>query len=346
MNENARLEQLLVRAERLRVAGLGFDELRELGRLYRLGSARLSRLRERGDDPEAERHLNALCVRAYGVLYASAEPRSERALGARLASALARTWHAQALAWALLLFGALIGLSLASSSSEALYALVPESLGYSDGGLEALASSAEARAEFLRRERTPAPANAVFGSFLFANNTRVGLTAFATGLLAGVPTALLQVYNGLTLGALASIFLRDAARLDFAAWILPHGVPELTAITLCAAAGLLLGSAVAAPGRDGRAAALRREADSALLLFGASIPLFLVAAGVESFVRESALGTAPRLAIAAVFAALELALLATSRRLALRHPASAAWLAELTAPRRSAAPGIDSGAAP
>jgi uncharacterized membrane protein SpoIIM required for sporulation len=334
MDEIERMEQLLLRAERLRASGLGFDELRELGRLYRLGSARLSRLRERGDDPETIRHLNAICVRAYGVLYAErGAERGERAFGARLADAIARTWHAQALAWALLLFGVLIGAALGASSDEALYALVPESLGYSDGGLEALASSPEARAEFLRRERTPAGVSAAFGSMLFANNTRVGLLSFASGMLAGVPTVLLQVYNGVVLGALTSVFARDPLPIAFAAWILPHGVPELTAISLCAAAGLLLGSAIAAPGRDGRAAALRRQADPALLLFGASIPLFFAAALVESFVRESALGTGVRFVVAGGFAALELAFLTLSRRLALRRHITASWLAELTAPR-------------
>ena len=303
MDEVARMEHLLGRAERLKASGLGFDELRELGRLYRISSARLSRLRERGNDPELIRYVNSLCVRAYGVLYAGRDAGSARSpLRGRLATAIAHTWHVQALAWALLLFGVLIGAALGAADEQALYALVPESLGYSDGGLEALVNSAEARAEFLAREQTPAAKNALFGSLLFANNTRVGLLSFATGILAGVPTVLLQVYNGLVLGALTSVFARDPLPIDFAAWILPHGVPELTAISLCAAAGLLLGIAVASPGRDGRAAALKRAADPALLLFGASIPLFFVAALVESFVRESALSTAARLSVAGGFA--------------------------------------------
>ena len=340
MDEFARMEHLLDRAERLRVAGLGFDELRELGRLYRLAVARLSRLRERGDDPETIRHVNGLCIRAYGVLYAERRAkRGERALGAWLADAIARSWHAQALAWALLLFGALIGGALTTRSSEVLYALMPSSLGYSEGGLEALVESAEARAEFLARESTPAGQNAMFGSHLFANNTRVGLTSFAAGVLAGVPTALLQVYNGMLLGALGAVFLRDPLPIEFAAWILPHGIPELTALSLCAAGGLLLGAAVAAPGRDGRAAALRRDGEVALLLFGASLPLFLLAALVESFVRESALGTDVRLAIAGSFAALELGYLIACRRLALRRGVRADWLGELTAPLRNASPG-------
>jgi uncharacterized membrane protein SpoIIM required for sporulation len=331
MDELTHLEGLLGRAERIRVRGLAFDELRDMGRLYRIAAARLARQRARGDDPETLRHLNALCVRAFGLLYA--RRRSRRSLRwlllERLPDALARTWRAQALAWGLLAAGAVLGGSLGARDDDAIYSLVPSSLGYEGGGLESLVHSPEARASFLAREEQPAVRNAFFGSALFAHNTQLGLLSFATGILAAVPTVLLQTYNGLVLGAFASIFLRDPRPVEFAAWILPHGIPELTAITLCAAAGLLLGGAVAAPGREGRAQALRAATDPALLLFGASIPLFAAAAGVESFVRESELGTAPRLAVAGSFAVLLGLGLAGVRRLARRRDRDLAWLVEL-----------------
>ena len=358
----ARFAELLDRAERVRLSGLAFGDLRELGRLYRACAARLARLRDRGDDPEAIRHLNALCVRGYGLLYVAPGRRSGgRAwLFERLPRALARTWHAQCLAWALLFAGMGIGWALGARDDAAVYALVPAGLGYEDGGLSALVETPEARAKFLAREESPAHQNAMFGSQLFSHNTQVGLLSFAAGILAGVPTCLLQLYNGLTLGAFASIFLRDPWPVEFFAWILPHGVPELTAITLCAAAGLLLGLAVAAPGRGGRAAALREALDPALLLFGASIPLFAAAAVVESFVRESALGTAPRLAVAAAFLALLGLALAGVRRAARARSVDTGWLGELAAtggvaapagdaviaPARSAAPGTGSAAGP
>jgi len=344
LDEIERFEALLGRAERLRVASLGFDELRELGRLYRLASARLARLRHRADDPEATHHLNSLTVRAYGLLYASRGTGGAPAasLGERLAGALAGTWQVQAAAWALLLLGALIGAGLALRDDQALYALVPDALGYSDAGLEALAHSPEARREFLAREETPGAVNALFGASLFAHNTQVGLLSFAAGILAGVPTVLLQVYNGLLIGAFASIFLRDPRPVGFAAWILPHGIPELTAITLCAAAGLLLGLAVASPGRLGRRNALRAALDPTLLLVGSSLPLFALAAAVESFVRESILSTAARLTIAGSFALLLGAGLLAVRRLARRREVELTWLRELTGPLPGAAPDTDS----
>jgi uncharacterized membrane protein SpoIIM required for sporulation len=342
----ARFEALLDDCERLRVAQLPFDELRELGRLYRRHAAELARIRNRDDDPEAVRHLNALCVRAYTHLYPSPPPEKDRAAGffARLPFAVARTWRPQLLAWTLLLLGLVLGAALEAHDPEAIYALIPRSLGYSTGQLDRLVSSPESRAEFLAGDETPVMANALFGSFLFAHNTRVGFLSFATGMLAGVPTILLQVYNGLLVGALASVFFSDPWPLEFLAWILPHGIPEFTAITLCAAGGLLLGGAVALPGRRRRRDTLRDAVEPALLLVGAAIPLFVVAALIESFVRESALATGTRLGVAAAMLALLMGASLYVRRVATRVETDTDWLYELSAPLRSESPG--SGSAP
>ncbi|MDJ0867255.1 MAG: stage II sporulation protein M [Myxococcota bacterium] len=330
-SELEHFETLLERAERLRVRNLPFRDLRELARLYRRQTARLARLRQRGDDPEALRYLNALCVRAYAHLgVAPPEPARSGSLLGEIARALARTGWAQALAWLLLAVGVYVGATLSAADPRAVQALVPASLGYGPGHLDRLLDSPEARAEFLARDETPFVSNFLFGSQLFVHNTRVGLLAFAAGILAGLPTVLLGVYNGLMLGAFGAIFLRPPLQIEFLAWILPHGVPELTAIALCVAAGLVLGRAVAAPGRRERRVALREAAESALLLFGAAIPLFFAAAWIESFVRESALGTGVRLAVAGAMLALVLALLAATRRAMRRHPGDAAWLREIS----------------
>jgi uncharacterized membrane protein SpoIIM required for sporulation len=329
----ATFEKLLARCERLRPGGLSFDELRELARRYRATLARLARLREQGDDDEAIRHLNSLCARAHAHLAITpAAAVSGPPLLARIPEALARTWWAQLSAWALLILGITAGAALVSNDPRAVYGLVPATLGYEPDVLDRLLSSPEARAHFLARSETPASANLLFGSWLFANNTRVGLLAFATGMLAGIPTVLLAVYNGVTVGALGAVFFRDELPVDFLAWILPHGVPELTAVTLCVAGGLVLGGAIAAPGRRTRAEALREAARSALLLFAVSVPFFLLAALIESFVRESALDTPARLAIAGAMCVLVAAGLLATRWLARRENRASAWIQTLTEP--------------
>jgi uncharacterized membrane protein SpoIIM required for sporulation len=340
----ARLESLLGRSLRRGAAGASFDELRELARLYRRAAARLARLRQRDDDPEALRYLNALCVRAYAHLAAAAPPPapSREPFGQRVLAALARTGRAQVLAWVLLAVGVYVGAALCASDPRAAHALVPETFGYGTERVDQLAGSAEARAELLAREATPFAGNVFFGSALFVNNTRVGLLSFATGVFAGVPTILLAVYNGLIVGAIGTLLLQPPYHVEFLAWILPHGIPELTAVTLCVAGGLMLGGAVAAPGRRRRRVALREAADSAMLLFAAAVPLFLLAAAIESFVRESTLGTAARFAVAAAMLALLAVLAGATRAAGRRRPPDASWLAELAPlkdPPRSAGPG-------
>ena len=241
--------------------------------------------RDRDLDPDAVRTLNALCTRAYAALFTdSAHARDARG-ATRCAPRSARP-GAQALAWSLLIAGMLLGGGLTWHDPVAVHALVPGGMGYSPDQLDQLLVSPAAREEFFATKETPASFKAVFGSFLFANNTRVGLLAFATGMLAGIPTVLLTLYNGIVLGAFASIFLHDPWPLAFLAWILPHGVPELTAITLCAAAGLQLGAAVAMPGPRGRAVALADAVPPVLVLFGTAVPLF-GGGDHRSFVRQS-----------------------------------------------------------
>lgn len=325
-NDRARFEQLLDRAEASRSPRISFGELRELGRLYQLHAALLARLRDSGEDPEELLHLNALCVRGYALVYAAAPVRGPR-MG--LGGLLARTWRAQLAAWALLGVGITLGASLVASDPAALASLVPAALGYTPEVLEQLWESPDARAEFLAGDDVHWSENALFGSSLFANNTRVGVFSFALGILAGVPTALLQIYNGVIIGALSAVFFRDTPPIAYLAWILPHGVPELLALTLCAAAGLLLGAAVAAPGREGRGAALRGVLQPVVLLVGLAAPLFGAAALTESFVRESTLGTAARLMVAAAWIAAGVSLLAWTRWLGRGSDGDTRWIREL-----------------
>lgn len=343
----ARFEALLDRCEHGRVQTLALDELLELGRLHRRHLAQLARLRARGLDAARITHLNALCVRAHTVLYAPARRRWAPARFVRevVPAAFASTWQAIVLAGALLAGGMLVGAALVARDPQAMRMLVPRCMCESPDAMDGLARSRAARAEFLARTAVPASSNLAFGSMLFTHNTRIGLLAFAAGILAGVPTVLLQLYNGIVVGAFGAVFFRDPWPIDFLAWILPHGIPELMAITLCAAGGLVLGRAVAAPGRRPRRAAVRDAIGPALALAGTAVPLLFAAALTESFVRESTLGTGARLAIAAAYAVALAEGLAWIRRLAHRRADEATWLAQVM-PRPHASPDMRSAPAP
>ncbi len=315
-DDEQHFEALVVKLEGLR-GRERFRDIRELARLYRLHSAQLVRLQTQARDPQAVRYCNALCVRAYNLIYNSPRRRADRGrfLLADLPDTLALTWRLQAIVAVLLLISILAGLSVARGDPRTLAALIPL---YDAELLEKLASSSEARLEFLERRETSLAPNSFFGTYLFFNNTRVGLMSFATGILAGLPSVLLVLYNGLTLGAFISIFTGQPESLWFWAWIIPHGIPELLAIVLCSTGGLVLGLALVAPGRAGRVRALREAGRHALHLLMASIPLFFLAALIESFVRQSALSTEVRFGVAFLAAASIVGYVVIVRRLAKR----------------------------
>jgi uncharacterized membrane protein SpoIIM required for sporulation len=295
----ARLEELLDRAER--VGGpLRFDELREMARLYRICSAQLSLERSRRSDPQRIRYLNALCVRAYSHLQVPA-PRRVAPLEFFVASfpaTLARTAWLQALSALVTVVGTLAGAALVAGNPALVYALLPAG-SYPPDKVQRLMDSSAERAKFLTHTVSDFGIKSVFSAGLFIHNMQVGMLAFASGILAGVPTLLLDFYNGLMLGGFTWIFSRGGNLALFLAWILPHAIPELLAVTLCSAGGLVMARAVVAPGREGVGAALRAAAAPALQMLLAALPLFLIAAGIESFLRQSTLSTAPRLAVAA-----------------------------------------------
>ena len=278
-----------------------FDEIRELAHLYRLNSARLAILRSREADPEAVRYLNALCVRAFTHLQVSPpHPRGPaRFFITDFPATLAATARLQMLAAALLIAGAIVGAALVARNPAALYVCIPGWM-YPADELQQLAGSAEVRRQFLGHQSMTLGIKSIFSAGLFIHNTEVGMMAFATGILAGVPTLVLVFYNGLTLGAFESIFSHGDTRWLFWAWLLPHAIPELLATILCASGGLVIAKAVVAPGRAGTGAALRKAARPALQMVAAAIPLLILAAAIESFLRQSNLSTGARYACAGV----------------------------------------------
>jgi len=68
--------------------------------------------------------------------------------------------------------------------------------------------------------------------------------AFALGFLAGIPTLILLLQNGLMLGAFAALYASRGLSWDLWGWLLPHGVTELLAVILCGAGGFMLAHAI------------------------------------------------------------------------------------------------------
>jgi uncharacterized membrane protein SpoIIM required for sporulation len=151
-------------------------------------------------------------------------------------------------------------------------------------------------------------------AFYIQHNTTITLLCFATGVLAGVGSAYLLVYNGLFLGAIAGFITSQGLGGNLGRFVLAHSVFELTGIVLAGAAGLRLGAAVLRGGRKSRTAQLRDERTPILAMLTPAVFLIFGAAVIEAFVSPSAVGIPARLTVALGSLATVIALGVTSFR--------------------------------
>lgn len=136
-----------------------------------------------------------------------------------------------------------------------------------------------------------------FSTFIFVNNIRVVLLAFAAGMTAGIATGWVLVTNGLLLGAATGLATGAGNGPVFMELVVAHGVLELSLIVVGAAAGLRVGWAIVDPGHRRRGEAVAAEARVAVeIALGTSV--WLVGCGlVEGFVTPAGFGLAANTAV-------------------------------------------------
>ncbi|MFQ3610999.1 MAG: stage II sporulation protein M [Fimbriimonadales bacterium] len=271
-----RFEQMVELLRNSRSEPLNREELYELGRLYRLVATDLAYARQQGADTQVVDYLNSLLAKAHAVLY-----RTRR--GSPL-QGLRTFWYAfpDAVRRHFRLVLVCIGLFL-------LGAIIPYLMVLADPSWEARLI-APAWSSVLNQWKSgeqravgEATGSSLMFSFYFVNNTRVALLAFGLGFFFGIPTVYLMWSNGFLIGLFAGA-LQNVGKLGFfLVSIYPHGVPELGAIFLCGAGGLILGRAMLMPGDLTRIESVRRAAPDAFWLLAGSMVLLLIAAFTEAF---------------------------------------------------------------
>ena len=128
--------------------------------------------------------------------------------------------------------------------------------------------------------------------------------AFGLGFIAGVPTLMLLVYQGLIFGAFLALHADRGLTVEFLGWVSIHGVTEFGAIVLCGAGGLIVAGSVLFPGTEARLDNLTRTGRAAARLAVGAVGLFFVAGLIEGGLRQLVASTGGRFAIAALTAAL------------------------------------------
>jgi uncharacterized membrane protein SpoIIM required for sporulation len=132
------------------------------------------------------------------------------------------------------------------------------------------------------------PRGAVEGVAMFfyyiGNNVSVAFRTFAGGILFGVGSLLVILFNGLVIGGLAGHIVNAGFVDTFYPFVIGHGSFELTAIVLSGVAGMRMGLALVRPGPLARAAMLARATHGAVpILYGMTVMtvMLVIAAAIE-----------------------------------------------------------------
>lgn len=275
------LAKLLDQADAHGLRRLGLRGTRHFGKLYRRVSSDLIRARTELVDVAVTDHLNAMVARAYAHIYARSAARPIVVAGffARdFPRLFRREWRPTCVAAALLVAGATFGALASAFDREALAVMIPEE--------HATGSPSERVAAEHARDSRSADEAAGFSSFLFTHNIQVAFLVFALGLTYGVGTVSVLFLNGVPLGALAIHYHMDGQGLFFWAWILPHGIIELTVICIAGGAGLIVARGLLTPGRRRRRDALVEEGRVAARLVMGGMPILVLAGVVEGTLSQ------------------------------------------------------------
>jgi uncharacterized membrane protein SpoIIM required for sporulation len=288
-----RLEELLRMLDEMSLRRLHREEVRELGRIYRRTSSDLAIARAESRDPRLVNYLNSLVIRAHGRIY-----RTEAMEGGKrlrnfflrdFPRTFRRTWRFTATAFAFFLVFGVIGFLGTHRDAE-----------FS----ELCGIPSEWRAENTDAQRRwwleVNKANQVEGAAIMTNNIQVMFYAFAWGAMLGVGTLFVMVLNGLSNGAVLALTYRAGYGNELVTFMVGHGVIELTCIFIAGGAGLLIGSAILAPGDLSRFDALRLRGREAVHLIVGCIPLLVVAGTIEGFISPAPIHPAFKFATAAI----------------------------------------------
>jgi uncharacterized membrane protein SpoIIM required for sporulation len=138
------------------------------------------------------------------------------------------------------------------------------------------------------------------GSFalrVWVNNSWVAAQCIVFAVLLGLPIPYVLFTNAANLAVVGGLMF-DAGRADvFLGLLVPHGLLELTAVFLAAAAGMRLGWSVISPGDRPRGQVLAEQGRVVVSIAVGLVVVLLVSGLIEAVVTPSPLPTFVRIAI-------------------------------------------------
>jgi len=280
---------------------LSADEVSLLARRYQQAAADLARLRAEQPGSPVLPRLNDLVARAHAVLYRPARA-PFRAIGWFLWIGYPRAvWEMRRLILASALFQIVIavgGFVWAIADPATAGSFLPPDL------RDACHSAHHA---------IPTGVMVPTSVAIWSHNIVVSFFEYAGGILFGLGTIYSLYVNSMLLGVLSGVENQHGANGLYWSLIVPHGVIELTAFTIAAAAGLSLADALVRARPRPRSQVLREHGRRSVIVVLGTIPLLLVAGTIEGFVTPSSAPIPVKLAVAPISGALLAAYLLRGR---------------------------------
>ncbi|EDL64927.1 stage II sporulation protein M [Bacillus sp. SG-1] len=281
------LEELIstMHKRKNKIKGADIDHF---SRLYQKAAQNLSYSQTYFSHEDVTPYLNELVSKSHNLLYrdqTSSWKQVRHFFGVTFIGLFLQQWKMVVFAMILFTLGAAGSFFSVADDPLHIYSVLPENmaqnfdperLGENEGHVDAPMMSAS----------------------IMTNNIQVAFLAFAGGITFGLLTVYLLIYNGIIVGAIAALFWHYGKSYEFWAYIVPHGMIELTAIFIAGGAGLLMGYKLFVPGRYSRGYQLKQQAKRSVLLLLGTIPLFVIAGIIEGFITPSTLSLEAKYLIA------------------------------------------------
>jgi uncharacterized membrane protein SpoIIM required for sporulation len=247
-------------------------------------AADLARAHTYGVDPRVIEYLERVVSAGHNALYRArgrARTPVVRYVVRDFPAAVVSSWRYVLAACLLFAIPAGIGYALIREHPERAEELVPPVM------VSRAEQAAERQAKGLGYAQSRAEELPVLASAIISNNVNIAFWAFVGGILVGLPTVLVLVTNGLSLGVGLGLFVNYHAGGYLATFVAGHGVLELTAIFIAGGAGFRLAGALIFPGDRTRKDALVVEGRIAARMIGAVVTLLTLAGTIEGLLSAS-----------------------------------------------------------
>ncbi len=258
------------------------EEIETLGRLYRMATADLALAQRDFPKQKIALYLNQLVSQAHSTIYRS-EPVGWGHLRRFVLVEFPQLYRGllpyTSVSFALFWIAAVVAFFAVWRDPDVIYLIAGT-------GIAPLVNEVEQGK--LWTDIAPAARSAASATIL-TNNIQVTFATFAGGMTAGLFTAWILLYNGLSLGGIFGLLQAHDLSAGLGEFVVAHGFVELSVIFVAGGCGLSMGDALLRPGLQTRAAALIQRARASVMVILGCAPLLVIAGLIEGFISPSGL---------------------------------------------------------